>query len=169
MALVFLYLAFVLPLGLSRNLIRSANLFNSVGLAGISAVLLWQAVARVINPLPVVAIVPAAVGVAAAAANWGVARLLRGPSTSNPAIRLAYLHNLGDAQVSLAPVLSGVLVTLTGYSVFDPLVAAAIALWLIVSTVRETIGLHEELITPEKIGCGHTDDDELQELAETDS
>ena len=169
MALVFLYLAFVLPLGLSRNLIRSANLFNSVGLVGISAVLLWQAVARVINPLPVVAIVPAAVGAAAAAANWGVARLLRGPSASNPAIRLAYLHNLGDVQVSLAPILSGVLVTLTGYSVFDPLVAAAIALWLIVSTVRETIGLHEELITPEKIGCGHTDDDDFQELAETDS
>jgi len=31
LALVFLYLAFVLPQGLSRNLVRSANLFSSVG------------------------------------------------------------------------------------------------------------------------------------------
>src|SRR5205823_7701032 len=32
MALVFLYLAFVLPHGVSRHLLRSANVFNSVGL-----------------------------------------------------------------------------------------------------------------------------------------
>src|SRR5579871_4070729 len=125
MALVFLYLAFVLPLGLSRNLIRSANLFNSVGLIGVSAILPWQAAARVLHPGEVIGVVPAAVGMAAAAANWGVARFLREPSINNPAIRLAYLHNLGDVQVSLAPVLSGVLVTVTGYSVFDPLIAAA--------------------------------------------
>ena len=30
LALVFLYLAFALPLGLSRNLLRSANVFNSI-------------------------------------------------------------------------------------------------------------------------------------------
>src|SRR5262245_54797314 len=41
MALVFLYLAFVLPHGISRHLLRSANVFNSVGL--LSALLLWQA------------------------------------------------------------------------------------------------------------------------------
>jgi hypothetical protein len=32
MALAFLYLCFVLPLGVSRNLLRSANIFNSLGL-----------------------------------------------------------------------------------------------------------------------------------------
>jgi Co/Zn/Cd efflux system component len=53
MALVFLYLAFILPLGVSRNLLRSANVFNSVGLIAVSALLLWQAVERVLNPIPV--------------------------------------------------------------------------------------------------------------------
>src|SRR2546422_11721872 len=43
LALVFLYLAFVLPLGLSRNLLRSANVFNSIGIVVLSALLLWQA------------------------------------------------------------------------------------------------------------------------------
>jgi Co/Zn/Cd efflux system component len=48
LALVLLYLAFVLPEGISRHLLRSANLFNSVGLVFISALLLWQAIERVL-------------------------------------------------------------------------------------------------------------------------
>jgi len=155
MALVFLYLAFVLSSGLSRNLVRSANLFNSAGLIAVSALLLWQAAERVAQPVPITGIVPIAVGLAAALGNWGVARLLREPAGQNASIRLAYLHNLGDIQVSLAPVASGVLVTLTGMPIFDPLVAALIALWIIVSTARETIGSQEELISPERMSCGH--------------
>src|SRR5437660_5886018 len=54
MALVLLYLAFVLPHGVSRHLLRSANIFNSVGLVLISALLLWQAVERILHPAPVV-------------------------------------------------------------------------------------------------------------------
>jgi cobalt-zinc-cadmium efflux system protein len=156
-ALLFLYLAFVLPLGISRNLLRSANLFNSVGIVAVSGVLLWQAVARIIHPSPVLGVVPVIVGLVAAAANWGVARLLRAPGRNNAAIRLAYLHNLGDIQVSLAPVLSGVLVLASGQFIFDALIAGGIALWLIVSTLREVIASHEELIWPEKIRCGHSD------------
>jgi cobalt-zinc-cadmium efflux system protein len=156
-ALVFLYLAFVLPLGISRNLLRSANIFNSVGIVAVSGVLLWQAVERIIHPAPVLGTVPIIVGLAAAAANWGVARLLRDPARNNAAIRLAYLHNLGDVQVSLAPVLSGLLVLASGRFIFDALIAGGIALWLIVSTLREVIASHEELIWPEKINCGHSD------------
>ena len=157
LALVFLYLAFVLPLGVSRNLIRSANFFNSIGLVAVSGLLLWQAVERVLHPAPVLGLVPIVVGLAAAAANWGVARLLRNPGRNNAAIRLAYIHNVGDVFVSLAPVLAGLLVTTLGNSIFDPLVAGGIALWLIFSTLREVIGSHEELIWPEKISCAHSD------------
>ena len=71
MALIFLYLAFILPHGLSRHLLRTANLFNSLGLLMISGVLAWQAVERFLNPVPVQGVVPIMVGTAAAAANWG--------------------------------------------------------------------------------------------------
>jgi Co/Zn/Cd efflux system component len=80
MALVALYLAFVLPLGVSRNLLRSANFFNSVGLVVVSGLLLWQAVERVLSPVPVQGLIPIVVGIAAALANWGVALLLWKPS-----------------------------------------------------------------------------------------
>src|SRR5258706_603286 len=75
MALVFLYLAFVSREGLSRTLLRSANVFNSVGLILVSALLLWQAVERLLHPVAVPGIVPVVVGLGAAAGNWGVARV----------------------------------------------------------------------------------------------
>jgi cobalt-zinc-cadmium efflux system protein len=159
LALVLLYLAFVLPQGVSRNLVRSANFLNSVGLVAISALLVWHAAERVAHPAPVLGLVPVLVGLAAALGNWGVARALLRPSCNNPAIRLAYVHNLGDVLVSLAPVLAGLLVTLTGRSLFDPLVALAIGLWIIVSTVREVVGAREELLWPEKISCGHSNEE----------
>jgi cation diffusion facilitator family transporter len=155
-----LYLAFIWSRGPSRTLLRSANIFNSVGLIGVSALLLWQAVERFLQPVPVHGLVPIVVGLAAAAANYGVARLLAKPSENSAAIRLAYIHNLGDVWVSFAPVAAGLALLLTGYSFIDPLIAGAIALWIIVSTAQEVLGSHDELIWPDKIVCNHADQDE---------
>ena len=105
-------------------------------------------------------LVPVVVGLAAAAANFAVARLLLKPSENNAAIRLAYIHNLGDVWVSLAPVGAGLLLVLTGYAFVDPLVAGAIALWIILTTAREVLESHDELIWPDKIVCDHADADE---------
>ena len=160
LALVMLYLAFVLSRGISRNLVRSANFFNSVGLVAVSALLLWQAVERLLHPAPVAGVIPIVVGLLAAGGNWGVAQFLKGPGRNNAAIRLAYVHNIGDVLVSLAPVLAGLLVVITERSFFDPLLALAIGLWIIVSTTREVRIARDELIWPEKITCGHSDEEE---------
>jgi cation diffusion facilitator family transporter len=159
LALVCLYLAFIWSTGPSRTLLRSANMFNSVGLVAVSAVLLWQAIERFLNPLPVQGLIPIVVGLGAAGANYGVARLLLGPSENNAAIRLAYIHNLGDVWVSLAPVMAGLLLVLSGYAFFDPLIAGGIALWIIVTTAQEVFQSRDELIWPERIVCNHPDHD----------
>jgi cobalt-zinc-cadmium efflux system protein len=155
LALVFIYLAFVLSQGITRHLLRTANAFNSVGLILVSLVLLWQSIERLLHPVPVQGVMVIAIGIAAAAANWGVARLLLEPGRNNAAIRLAYIHNIGDVYVSLLPVAAGLLVTFSGYAIFDTMIAAAIALWFIASTGKEVFRSHEELIWPEKIVCGH--------------
>jgi cobalt-zinc-cadmium efflux system protein len=126
-------------------------------LVAVSGLLLWQAVLRFGHPVPVPAAVPILVGLTAAVGNWGVARLLRDPGRNNPAIRLAYIHNLGDVQVSLAPVICGVLVMITGKPWFDPLIAAGIAIWIMASTLWEVALSRKELIWPEKINCGHSE------------
>lgn len=156
LALVALWLAFSVARGPSRTLLRTANIFNSVGLIAVSAVLLWQTVERFLHPVPVQGVVPIVVGLSAAAANWGVARLLRAPGEHNAAIRLAYVHNLGDVWVSLAPVVAGVLLVATGWPIFDPIVAALVAVWFMTSTGREVIASGDELIWPDRIVCCHT-------------
>ena len=155
LALVCLCLAYLLPLRLSRILQRSANLLNSVGLLAISGLLVWQAIDRLISPTAVVGYFPLVVGVLAALGNGGVAWLWREGQDQNPAIRLAYLHNLGDVSVSLAPVVAGLLVTVSGQSLFDPLMALLVALWLIGTTVQEIRSSGEALLWPEDAVCGH--------------
>ena len=162
LAMVAIWLAFLVSRGPSRTLLRGANVLNSVGLIAVSGILLWQAIERFLHPAPVAGIIPMVVGLAAAAANYGVARLLRGPSEHNAAIRLAYIHNLGDVWVSLAPALAGLLLIATGYSFFDPLIAGAVAIWFILSTGREVFESHDELIWPEKIVCCHTEPEAIR-------
>ena len=154
-ALAALVLAYSLRAGLSSRFIRTANLLDSVGLLAIATLLFWQVVERLRAPHPVPGLVPIVAGLAAAAANWGVARVLRAPSAEDPAIRLAYVHNLGDSLVSLAPVLAGTLTLLTGSTRADPLVAAGIGVAVVVPALAVFASSHRELVWPERIACGH--------------
>ncbi|HET9350617.1 MAG TPA: cation transporter [Burkholderiales bacterium] len=129
-------------------------LTNSLGLLAASALVLWQAFERLRDPMPVVGWF-AVVRLGAAAANGAVAWLLRSPARDYAAIRLAYIHNLGSAFASLAPVLAGVLASAPWRSFFDPHVAGGIAAWIVVSTAREVRGSRDELIWPGKLVCGH--------------
>ena len=91
----------------------------------------------------------------AAFANWGVAKILYKVRNQNAAIRLAYLHNLGDIYVSLAPVAAGALILLTNKTFFDPAIAIGIGVWLIWSTMKEISKSMNELIWPENAICRH--------------
>ena len=154
MALAFLLLAYTLRTGLSSHFLRSANAFNSVGLLVVSGLLVWQAIERLIHPQPVLGLVPIAAGLLAAAGNWGVARALREPSKEDVAIRLAYVHNLGDTLVSLAPVAAGLAVVLSGIALLDTIIALIIAVVIVAGTLQAVMGSHKELMWPEKIVCG---------------
>lgn len=150
LALVCLLLAYCVTVRASRGLQRFANLLNSIGLMLVSAVILWQAGERLLHPHPVVGWLPLVVGLAAAIGNFGVAQALRPWQAVNAAIRLAYLHNLGDVAVSLLPALAGILVFVTGLSLFDPLLAVVIALWIIASTVQEIRRSGDTVLWPEE-------------------
>jgi Co/Zn/Cd efflux system component len=154
-ALGFLVLAYSMRVGLSGRFLRSANLFNSLGLLAICAVLAWQVFERLHQPVAVGGMVPVIVGLIAAAANYGVARALRRPAAEDAAIRLAYVHNLGDTLVSLAPVLAGILTLASGSRLVDPLIALGIAGVIIVPTLRTIAGSHRDLVWPENVACGH--------------
>jgi cobalt-zinc-cadmium efflux system protein len=154
-ALAMLVLAYSLRAGLSGRFLRYANLFNSVGLLTICAFLVWRVVERLTHPVEVFGLVPIAAGLIGALGNWGVARVLREPSREDVAIRLAYVHNLGDTLVSLIPVAAGVLIFTSGSFLFDSLFALLIAAVVVVTTLPAVIGSHAELLWPENVSCGH--------------
>jgi cobalt-zinc-cadmium efflux system protein len=151
LALVCLFLAYVLPITMSRNFQRMANVLNSIGLIAISGFLIWQSVQNMLHPTPTVGYIPLIAGLLATIANWGVAKILYPIKEKNAAIRLTYIHILGDVYVSLAPVLAGLLVLLTGKKFFDPLIAIIVGLWLIWATIREITHSYDELIWPEHV------------------
>lgn len=156
-ALLLLVLAYSLRTGLSGRLLRFANLFNSVGLLAICAFLIWRVVERLASPVEVIGVVPIVAGLIGALANWGVARVLREPSKEDVAIRLAYVHNLGDTLVSLIPVAAGILVFASGISLFDSLFALLIAAVVVFTTLQAVVGFHKELLWPENVSCGHSE------------
>ena len=100
-------------------------------------------------------VVPIVAGLIGAVGNWGVARVLREPSKEDVAIRLAYVHNLGDTLVSLIPVAAGILILTSGSFLFDSLFALLIAAVVIITTLHAVIGSHKELLWPENVSCGH--------------
>jgi cobalt-zinc-cadmium efflux system protein len=154
-ALAFLALAYTLQAGLSSRLLRSANVFNSLGLIAVCGLLVWQVLERLAHPVPVLGAIPVVAGLAGALGNWGVARVLRRPARDDAAIRLAYVHNLGDTLLSLAPVVAGVLVLVSGRPLFDLLIALLIVAVILTTTVSSIVGSHKELLWPENIVCGH--------------
>ena len=155
-ALLLLVLAYSLRTGLSGKLLRFANLFNSVGLLAICAFLIWRVVERLSSPVEVIGVVPIVAGLVGALANWGVARVLREPSKEDVAIRLAYVHNLGDTLVSLIPVAAGILVFASGSSLFDSLFALLIAAVILITTLQAVVGSHKDLLWPNNVSCGHS-------------
>ena len=154
-ALLLLVFAYTLRTGLSSRLLRYANLFNSVGLLTVCAFLVLRVVERLSYPVEVFGLVPIVAGLIGALGNWGIARVLREPSKEDVAIRLAYVHNLGDTLVSLIPVAAGVLVITSGNFVFDSLFDLLIAAVVFTTTLRAVIGSHKELLWPENVSCGH--------------
>ena len=74
------------------------------------------------------------------------------------AIKLAYVHNLGDVLLSLGPVLAGILILITGRSLFDPALAFVLASAIGVTTVRELLATGGTLIWPENVVCGHAEE-----------
>lgn len=155
LALVLLWLAFFVSRPRSRTFLRAANGFNALGLCAVSGLLGWQAVLRLLHPLPVGGLVPIVTGLAAAVGNGGVAWLLWGPGREHTAIRLAYVHNRGDVVMSCAPVVAGVLVTLSGWGIFDAAMALGVAVWMFWSTLRELLVAPAELLWPDTLSCGH--------------
>lgn len=104
-----------------------AALVNAVSLVVIALVIAWEAVQQIREPQPANGEVMISVAGAAIVVNLIIGFWLRKGSRHDINIRSAYLHQLGDAASALGVVVAGVLVSMTGQQVADPIVSLLIA------------------------------------------
>jgi cobalt-zinc-cadmium efflux system protein len=106
-------------------------------LVAVMAVAIAAAALHRLKTLPPVKLGPMiSVAVAGLAANLAVAWRLHGFSKRDLNLRGAFLHVAGDALASLAVVVAGVLVAVTGRVVFDPIAGLVVGAVILVNAVR---------------------------------
>jgi len=112
-----------------------AALANAVLLLGAALYVLVEAVGRFAEPPEVRAGPMLAVAVAGLVANIVAFALLREGARESLNVRGAYLEVLGDLVGSVGVVLAAVIIQTTGWTYADPLVAVAVALFILPRTV----------------------------------
>ena len=103
-----------------------AALINALTLILITIWIVWEAIGRFQHPAPVqpvVMFISAAIGIAV---NLFIGFGLR-KENDNLNVRAATLHVFGDVGASVAVVVAGIVILLTGWSPADPLLSIAIA------------------------------------------
>ena len=103
-----------------------AALVNGAALLGVSAYIIWEAVARLRTPEPVQGGVMLAVAAGGLAVNAAAAWVLRPDASTSLNLRGAYLHILGDLLGSVGTVAAAVVVRYTGWLPIDPIASALV-------------------------------------------
>lgn len=126
-----------------------AALANGVTLVLVAAYIFYEAYQRFLNP-PVVQtplmLVVATIGLIA---NLIGIRLLRGVSRGSLNIKAAFWHIVGDTISSVGVIIAGVIISVTGWYVVDPIIAVfigGIILWGAVRLVRESADILLEAV-----------------------
>lgn len=131
-----------------------AALFNGMLLCVIVGIITLEALQRLYEPHAVRSGAVIVVGAAGLAINLMVAWMLHGHEDLN--MKGAYYHVLADALGSVAAVISGILIYLTGWLNFDPILSLVIALLVLHSSwtlIRDSINILMES-TPKHLDPG---------------
>lgn len=120
--------------GLARAEVLGAML-NGLLMLGIIVFLVVEAVQRILEPRPVMAVAVMAIATVGLLVNAIVAYMLsRGHTDLNA--RAALIHVLGDLVSSLAAVIAGAVIHVTGWLLIDPILSIVIAGLILITTLR---------------------------------
>jgi cobalt-zinc-cadmium efflux system protein len=112
-----------------------AALFNGFFMVAVVMGISWSAVQRLQEPVPVAGGTVIAIAAAGLMVNLIVFRMLHaGEKTLN--VRAALLHVLGDLLGSVAALISGIVIYLTGWNSIDPLLSFFICALILFSSLR---------------------------------
>jgi cobalt-zinc-cadmium efflux system protein len=111
-----------------------AAMINALTLVVIALWIGWEAAARFRVPEPTSGGLMVAVSLAAIVVNASIGLALHRASQHDINVRSAYLHMVGDAISALGVMIAGVVVSLSGSSIADPVVSLLIAAFILYSS-----------------------------------
>jgi cobalt-zinc-cadmium efflux system protein len=113
-----------------------AALINSVVLVGISLFVLYEAWERLRNPPPVSSGAMIAVAVVGLIVNLVGVSILKGGASASLNVQGAYFEVLSDLFASIGVIVAGVVMWTTGWYYADPIISAAIGLFILPRTFK---------------------------------
>jgi cobalt-zinc-cadmium efflux system protein len=113
-----------------------AALANAVLLLGVAVYVLIEAVRRFADPADVLSGWMFVVAVAGLVANLVAFALLRDGAAESLNVEGAYLEVLADTVGSVGVIVAAIVLAVTGWEWMDPVVAIAIAVWIVPRTLR---------------------------------
>ena len=120
--------------GLARAEVIGASL-NGLFMLAIIVVLVVEAVQRLLEPRPVMAVAVMTIAAIGLAVNGAVAFILsRGHDTLN--VRGALVHVIGDLLSSIAALIAGAVIYVTGWLLIDPILSIVIAVLILATTLK---------------------------------
>jgi cobalt-zinc-cadmium efflux system protein len=110
----------------------AAAVINGLLLIGVSGIIIYEAIDRFAHPQAINSSVMLAVATVGLLANLASAYFLHGSHDLN--VKSAFLHVLGDTLSSVAVIVAGIWIMLTGQTVVDPVLGIVIAIVILVSS-----------------------------------
>jgi len=115
-----------------------AAFINGLALLALVVWIVWEAIARLADPVPVMGLPMLAVAVVGLIVNLVAFRLLHGADRNNLNIRAAIWHVIGDILGSVAAIIAAGVILLTGWTPIDPILSLLVALLLVRAGIRLT-------------------------------
>ena len=120
----------------SQIVSRYITLANGLLLLGAIALIVYESIDKIINPQEINATAIIAVSSVAIFINGLTAWLLMKGQGDDINIKAAYLHAATDALVSVSVVISGIIISTTGWNMIDPLLSLAISIFIALPTIK---------------------------------
>ena len=120
----------------NQTVSRYITLANGLLLLGAIALIVYESIDKIIHPQEINATAVIAVSSVAIFINGLTAWLLMKGQGDDINIKAAYLHAATDALVSVSVVISGIIISTTGWNMIDPLLSLAVSIFIAFPTIK---------------------------------
>lgn len=131
---------------INKKLSKYVTLMNGLLLIGAVSLIFFESIEKIVNPQQVHAETVIIVSVAAIVVNGFTAWLLMRGEKNDINIKAAYLHAASDMLVSVAVVISGIIISFTGWNIIDPALSLLVSFFIAVPALKLVITALKNII-----------------------